>query len=144
MPQQLPSGQWRGRVRHPDGGKQIAPHTIIGGPKTYPSRRAAQRAEDTARDKLVDAAERGATVCEWRDEWTTSKLWQRPAESTNAHNRERVRAFVETYGDRPMRSIDHRDVRERSSPSTRGPISAFDRHAGAKTRSPRRKATSRA
>ena len=107
MANQLPSGRWRGRVRHPRASKQVAPHTIIGGPRTYPTRRAAERAEDAARDALLGMAERGVTVLDWWTEWTTSPLWARPAESTNIHNRERTRAFVERYGDRPMRSIDH-------------------------------------
>ena len=33
MANQLPSGRWRGRVRHPRTGKQVAPHTVIGGPR---------------------------------------------------------------------------------------------------------------
>jgi integrase len=46
------------------------------------------------------------TVREWWITWTTSPLWSRPSESTNVHNRERTKAFVERYGDRPLRSID--------------------------------------
>jgi integrase len=112
MANQLPSGRWRGRVRHPRSGKQVSPHAIIGGPSTYPSQRVAERAEDRAREQLLGAAARGVTVDEfWRD-WTESPLWARAAESTNLHNRERTREFVKLYGDRPIASVDHAVVAE--------------------------------
>lgn len=106
MANQLPSGRWRGRVRDPRTGKQIAPHTIIGGPQTYPTQRVAERAEDDARDVLHDLAVRGKTVAEWWADWTTDPLWERPAESTNIHRRERTQAFALAYADRPLRAID--------------------------------------
>lgn len=106
MANQLPSGRWRGRVRDPRTGKQVAPSTVIGGPKSYKTEREAERAEDQARDVLVDMAERGVTVAEWRETWTTDPLWARDAESTNKHNAERTRKFAERYGDRPLRAID--------------------------------------
>ena len=112
MANRLPSGRWRGRVRHPRSGKQVAPQTIIGGPRTYPNRRQAERAEDAARDALLGIAERGMTVMEWWTEWTTSPLWARPAESTNLHNAERTRAFAHAYANRPLSSIDHLVVAE--------------------------------
>jgi integrase len=126
MANQLPSGQWRGRVRHPRDGKQVAPHTVIGGPTTYPTKRAAERAEDDARDALLGFAERGMTVRGWWAEWTTSPLWQRPAESTNAHNRERTAGFVAVYGDRSIRTVDHVVVAEwLSGGRNRGTIPAL-------------------
>lgn len=112
MANQLPSGRWRGRVRDPRSGKQVAPHTILGGPPTYPTKREAERAEDKARDALTDALLRGATVREFWQTWTTDPLWARPAASTNLHNAERTRAFAEVYGDRPLRSIDSLVVAE--------------------------------
>ena len=112
MANQLPSGRWRGRVRHPHTGKQVAPHTVVGGATTYKTRREAERAEDAARIALLDLAEAGRSVRDWWTEWTESPLWARPAASTNIHNRERTTAFVEAYGDRPLRSIDHLVVAE--------------------------------
>ena len=112
MADQLPSGRWRARVRHPRSGKQVSAHTMIGGPKTYATERQAEQAEDQARDQLVDHAERGLTVREWREEWTESPLWLRPAESTNIHNRERTAGFVAAYGDRAIRSVDHLVIAE--------------------------------
>lgn len=111
MANQLPSGRWRGRVRD-NSGKQVAPWTIIGGPKTYKTRRQAERAEDDARVVLTDTAARGATVREWHTTWTTSTLWARQSESTNVHNRERTRSFVERYGERPIASIGAAEVAE--------------------------------
>lgn len=111
MANQLPSGRWRGRVS--DGtGRQVAPHTIIGGPKTYPTRREAERAEDQARDQLLGRAARGVTVTEWQQHWTTDPLWQRPSESTNRHNAERTRRFAQTYGHIPIRAVDDTIVTE--------------------------------
>jgi integrase len=101
----LPSGRWRGRVLDQRSGKQVAPHTIIGGPKTYATKREAERAEDSARDALLGIAERGVTVREFWTDWTTSRLWARPSESTNVHNLERTRGFVERYGDCPIATI---------------------------------------
>src|SRR4051794_2894174 len=106
MANQLPSGRWRGRVRDPRTGTQVAPHTVIGGPKTFAGKREAERAEDRARDVLHDHALRGKTVAEWWAEWTTDPLWARPAESTNMHNRERTKSFAVAYADRPLRAID--------------------------------------
>jgi len=110
MADRLPSGRWRGRVRDPTTGKQVTPASVIGGPPTFATRREAERAEDTARDTLVDMAERGRTVRDFWVEWTTSELWARPAESTNLHNAERTRAFVKCFGDRPIASIGAADV----------------------------------
>jgi integrase len=106
MANELPSGRWRGRVVDPRTNKQTAPHKIIGGPTTYPTRRQAERAEDQARDALLGIAARGLTVREFWDDWTTSALWARPSESTNVHRLERTRAFVEHYGTRPIATID--------------------------------------
>ena len=106
MADQLPSGRWRGRVRDPRAGKQVTPHSVIGGPKTFATEREAERAEDAAREVLTDLVLRGATVAEWWQTWTTDPLWAREAESTNIGYRERTHRFAERYGDRPLRAID--------------------------------------
>lgn len=106
MANQMPNGRWRGRVVDPRTHKQVAPHTIIGGPKSFVDKRKAERAEDEARDALLGIAERGITVREFWEDWTTSSLWARPAESTNVHLKERTQAFVEVYGERPITTID--------------------------------------
>jgi integrase len=112
MPTQLPSGRWRPRIRHPRTGKQINPQAVIGGPSSYEHERDARRAEEQARDQLRENARLGVTVREFWQEWTSDPLWLRPAESTNVHNAERTRGFVERYGDRPIRAIDDEVMRE--------------------------------
>ncbi len=112
MPSQLPSGQWRPRIRHPRTGAQLNPQAVIGGPSTYPDRPGAERAETEALKVLRTSTRAGVTVHEWWTEWTTDPLWARPAESTNLHNAERTRRFVDRYGETPIRAVDDDLVRE--------------------------------
>lgn len=112
MPTQLPSGNWRPRVRNPRTGKQLNPQTIIGGPASYDDEEAAATAERKALKVLRTNARAGVIVREWWEEWTTEPLWLRPAESTNVLNRERTGHFVARYGDLPMRGVDDEVVRE--------------------------------
>jgi integrase len=81
---------------------------VIGGPATYPDRSSAAAAEREAADVLRVNADSGLmTVAAFYAEWTTDPQWvKRRGESTNLHNWERTRRFVQRYGDRPMRSID--------------------------------------
>jgi integrase len=112
MPSQLPSGRWRGRLRHPRTRKHLNPANILGGPPTYESREAAKAAEDKVRQLLETQAREGITVREWWEEWTTDPLWDRPAESTNIHRRERTEKFVRRYGDLGMRAVNDLTVAE--------------------------------
>jgi integrase len=81
---------------------------VIGGPATYPDRSSAAAAEREASEALRANADSGLmTVAAFYAEWTTDPQWvKRRGESTNLHNWERTRKFVQRYGDRPMRSID--------------------------------------
>jgi hypothetical protein len=66
------------------------------------------------------------TVRGFWQEWTTDPLRLRPADSTNLHNAGRTRAFVDVYGERPIRAIDDEIVREyRRSGSLEGTILAL-------------------
>jgi integrase len=112
MPTQLPSGNWRPRIRHPRTGRQLNPQAVIGGPTTFPSRETAECAEREALKLLRTNTRAGVTLREWWEEWTTDPLWLRPAESTNLHNRERTERFVAAYGSTPIRTIDDDVVRE--------------------------------
>ena len=112
MPTKLPSGNWRPRVRHPRTGKQLNPQTVIGGPTSYPDRADAENAEREALKLLRTNVRAGVTVREWWEEWTTDRLWLRPAESTNIHNRERTERFVRAYGHFPVRAVNDEIVRE--------------------------------
>ena len=49
---------------------------------------------------------RDLTLYGFWERWTTDPLFARPKESTNIHNRERTRAFVEQYGTRQIDAID--------------------------------------
>ena len=112
MADQLPSGRWRARVSDPRTGKQVTPHVVIGGPKSFASKREAERAEDATRDVLMDRALHGVTVLEWWTTWTTDPLWDRESESTNIHRAERTKAFAHDprFHDRAVRSINPEDV----------------------------------
>jgi integrase len=110
MPDQLPSGRWRGRIRHPRTGKHVNPAKILGGGPTYPTSAAAAAAESEALRLLRSNVRLGITVREWWEEWTTDPLWARPAESTNINNAERTGAFVRSHGNLPMRAVDHEVV----------------------------------
>ena len=110
MPQQLPSGRWRTRVRHPRTGKQISARLVIGGPDSYATEPAAKAAEGEARRLLRANVRIGVTVREFWQEWTTDPLWLRAAESTNLHYRERTEKFVAAYGDLPVRAIGDEHV----------------------------------
>src|SRR3954451_22626077 len=111
MANQLPSGRWRPRIRNPRTGKQINPNTVIGGPDTYETEKAAVAAEKEARALLRSNARLGVTVRQFWNDWTNDPLWQRPRESTNIHNRARTRKFVDAHGDVPLRAIGDEHVR---------------------------------
>jgi hypothetical protein len=110
MPSQLPSGRWRTRVRHPRTRKQLSARSVIGGPETYATMAGAEAAEAQVRDLLRSNPRVGVTVAEFWHEWISDPLWQRPARSTNLHNRERTSQFVAAHADRPLRSIGDAEV----------------------------------
>lgn len=105
MPDQLPSGRWRGRVRHPQTGEQVNVHKILGGERSFATCGDALAAEQEASTLLREKATIGVTLREFWQTWTTDLLWLRPAESSNIHNKERTAGFVKAYGDRPIRGI---------------------------------------
>jgi hypothetical protein len=100
VPNELPWGRWRGRVRHPRTGRQISAHTVIGCPTSYPDRESAVAAEIKAAGVLrASGAGVAVTVAEFYEEWKTAPQWiDRRGESTNLHNWERTSKFVEKYG----------------------------------------------
>lgn len=112
MPDQLPSGRWRGRVRHPRTGKHVNPAKILGGESTYESEAAAREAEERVRELLRSQARAGITVREWWEEWLSDPLWRRPSASTMIHYRERTLKFVDRYGDLGLRAVSDLVVAE--------------------------------
>lgn len=108
MAARLSNGNYRGRVRHPRTGKQIAPHTVIGGPRSYRTKAEREEAQRKARAILLEPNAH-LTVRGWWEEWTTSEVYgaaRGRSPETVGHNAERTRAFVDRYGDRLLRSID--------------------------------------
>jgi integrase len=67
---------------------------------------------EQARARLGDVQTVSVTLVGFWECWTTDPLFARPKESTNIHNRERTRAFVDRYGARRMDAIDDNVVAE--------------------------------
>jgi len=97
-PHQLPSGNWRGQVYDPSTGQNVSVSRVLGGPGTFPTKRAARRAEFQARESLAERRSTGVTVREFWERWTTDPLFARPKASSNIRNHERTRGFVAKYG----------------------------------------------
>ena len=111
MAAKLSNGNYRGRVRDPRTGKQVAPHTVIGGPRSYRTKFERDEAQRKARAVLLEPNAH-LTVRAWWEEWTTSSIYgevRGRSPETIVHNTERTRAFVDRHGDRLMGTID-RDV----------------------------------
>lgn len=75
--------------------------------------KAAKKAKDEAeqlRDRQLKASSKGETIESFTKRW--ARDYPRPAETTNRHNEERVRALAADFGDRPLdggiRSIEAR------------------------------------
>jgi integrase len=101
----LPSGRWRAQVYDPTRGHNVSVSRVLGGSGTFATKAEGKRAREQARERLGDDPAANATLAAFWARWTTDPLFARPKESTNIHNRERTRAFVERYGSRPMDSI---------------------------------------
>ena len=114
MAVKLSNGNYRGRVRDPRTGRQIAPHLIIGGPRSYRTKAERDEAQRKARAVMLEPNAH-VTVRDWWEQWTTSEAYgvaRGRAPETVAHNRERTSAFVEVYGERPLHSIDRHVANE--------------------------------
>lgn len=100
----LPNGRWRSQIAV--DGKNLSVPKLIGGPKSYGTKREAKAARAKAREALGKSQVSSVTVRGFWERWTTDPLFARPKESTNIHNQERTRAFVEKYGELPMGDVD--------------------------------------
>jgi integrase len=92
----LPSGRWRAQVYHQ--GQNVSVPKVLGQPRgtSYATKREAKFAREEARRRL--GQQRSAmTVGEFAGRWTTDPLYERPKESTNLHNAERIKAFVQKH-----------------------------------------------
>jgi hypothetical protein len=108
----LPSGRWRAQVHDSSLGRNVSVSRVLGGPGTFATKSEAKRAREQARARLGDIRMDGGTLRGFWERWTTDPLFARPTESTNIHNRERTRAFVDRYGTRRMDAIDDTVVAE--------------------------------
>jgi hypothetical protein len=85
---------------------------VLGGAGTFPTKAEAKRAREQARERLGESEPTSVTLAAFWERWTTDRLFARPKESTNIHNRERTKAFVGRYGTRGMDAIDDAVVAE--------------------------------
>lgn len=108
----LPSGRWRAQVHDPALGHNVSVSRVLDGPGTFATKAEAKRARERARERLREPRSRGITLAVFWEHWTTDPLFARPKDSTNIHNRERTRAFVERYGARWIDLVDDEIVGE--------------------------------
>ena len=97
----LGNGRWRARVHHE--GKDLSVAKVLGlaSGATWRTKAEARAAREKARVRLKGHRVNEGTVGDFWERWTTDPLFQRPKESTNIHNRERTKGFVDRYG--PLR-----------------------------------------
>jgi integrase len=109
----LPSGRWRSQTYDPSTGKFVSSAKVLGLTEpTFATETKARRADAAAAKVLAARRPQAMTLQAWADRWTTDPLFSRPKESTNIHNRERIRAFVVRYGTLPLDAIDDAIVNE--------------------------------
>ena len=108
----LPSGRWRAQVHDPALGHNVSVSRVLDGPGTFATKAEAKRARESARERLRQPHSKGITLAAFWERWTTDPLFARPKDSTNIHNRERTRAFVERYGARWIDLVDDEIVGE--------------------------------
>jgi integrase len=105
----LPSGSYRAQIYDRRTGKNVSVSKVLGLPAgtTWPDKRSAKIAREQARQILERKLEHGVTVLEFWERWTTDPVFRRPKESTNLHNLERTRLFVQAHGSERVAAIDH-------------------------------------
>ncbi len=108
----LPSGRWRAQVYDPATGKNLSVSHVLEGPGTFATKTEAKQARMRARERLGHACVEDVTARAFWERWTSDPLFARPKESTNIHNRERTRAFVERYGNLSIGRIGDQVVAE--------------------------------
>jgi hypothetical protein len=108
----LPSGRWRAQVYDPATGKNLSVSHVLGGPGTFATKTGAKQARVRARERLGHARVEDVTARAFWERWTSDPLFARPKESTNIHNRERTRAFVDRYGNLSIGGIGDQVVAE--------------------------------
>lgn len=103
----LPNGRFRAQTYDSTTGKFVSSAKVLGLKEgSFPTESKAHRADAAAAKLLADRRPNVLTVAAWAKQWTSDSLFQRPKESTNIHNRERIKRFVETYGSLPLGAVD--------------------------------------
>jgi integrase len=109
----LPSGRWRAQVYDPAQRANVSVSKVLGGPGSFRTKAEAKRAREKARERLAaHRGESGIALRAFAERWTADPLFARPKESTNLFNKERIKHFVERYGELPLASIDDAIVAE--------------------------------
>jgi integrase len=110
--QKLPSKHWRAQAWDATEKKNVSVSKILGGSGTYSTRKQGLRAVAAAGEKLKSAKRSKTTVAEFYVRWTSDRLFSTRKASTEIHNHERVRGFVDRYGDLPIDQVGDREVAE--------------------------------
>jgi integrase len=79
---------------------------VLGNSGTFETKAKAKRAREHARERLREPRSNGTCWPLSGSGGTTDPLFARPKDSTNVHNRERTRTFVERYGSRRIDLVD--------------------------------------
>jgi hypothetical protein len=108
----LPSGRWRAQIHDPKVGHSVSVSRILGPEfKSFETKKEAKAARARAAEILGNRPST-VTVAEFAQRWTTDALFRRPKESTQIHNSERIKRFVERYGDLPLHRVNDQIVGE--------------------------------
>lgn len=108
----LPSGRYRAQVYDKTTGKTLSAAVVLGLEEpTFRTKTEARAAVSEARSKLK-GSKSTLTVRDWAEMWTSDPLYERPKASTNLHNAERIRRFVERFGDVPLANVGDAHVAE--------------------------------
>jgi integrase len=107
----LPSNRWRAQTYDPSTGKFVSSAKVLGLTEpTFATETKARRADAAAAKLLAERRGLQLTVAEWALTWTTDPLYRRRKESTNIHNEERIRRFVDEHGSLPLAAVDDQVV----------------------------------
>lgn len=109
----LPNGRYRCQVYDASTRRNVSAAKVLGLPKdqaTFATKREAKAAREDARRKLAERRSGEMTVRDWATIWTTDPLYQRPKESTNILNRERIARFVTEHANLQLQQVDHQIV----------------------------------
>lgn len=98
----LPNDRWRAQVYDPRTKRNVSVPKIIGGPKSYGTKREAKAAREKARAVLGAGERVEVTIATFYERWTTDPLFRAPKQSTNIHNRDRAKKFCETHATLPI------------------------------------------